>query len=63
MRLGILLEEALHSLTETPARGRLVGRTAREINVPFGRGVYIVRYRINGDHVIVTRIWHSLEDR
>lgn len=48
---------------EAPMRGRLVGRTAREINIPFGRSAYIIRYRVSGRRVIITRIWHGLEDR
>lgn len=62
-RLGLLLENALDSLMEAPMRGRLVGRTAREINIPFGRSAYIIRYRVSGRRVIITRIWHGLEDR
>lgn len=62
-RLGLLLEEALDSLTQAPLRGRLVGPSAREINVPFGQSAYVVRYRVTGSRVIVTRIWHGLEQR
>lgn len=62
-RLGMLLEAALDSLAETPLRGRIAGPTTREINVPFGRDAYVIRYRVNAKHVIVTRIWHSLEQR
>ncbi len=62
-RLGPLLLKAFDSLSETPLRGRATGPSTREINVPFGRQAYIIRYRVRGSHVIVTRIWHSLEHR
>lgn len=62
-KLGDLLANALESLTETPSRGRTTGPTTREINIPFGRDAYIIRYRVRGSRVIVTRIWHSLEHR
>ncbi len=35
----------------------------RDLIVRFGKGAYILRYRIEGDTVFVTRIWHSREDR
>lgn len=62
-RLGAVLLEAFDSLSEMPLRGRIAGRTTREIKVPFGRDAYIIRYRVKGAHVTMTRIWHSLEDR
>jgi plasmid stabilization system protein ParE len=62
-RLGDLLVQALDSLAETPLRGRITGPTTREINVPFGRDAYIIRYRVRGTRVIIARIWHSLEHR
>ncbi|MBU4433645.1 MAG: type II toxin-antitoxin system RelE/ParE family toxin [bacterium] len=62
-RLGLLLEKALDSLVEAPMRGRLIGGTVREINIPFGRSAYVIRYRVSGSRVIITRIWHGLEDR
>ncbi|MET3668054.1 type II toxin-antitoxin system RelE/ParE family toxin [Caulobacter sp. 1776] len=62
-RLGPLLESALDSLAEAPLRGRSVGQTAREISIPFGQSAYVIRYRVLGSRVQVTRIWHSLEHR
>ena len=35
----------------------------RELALPFSDGAYVVRYRIDGDNVVITRIWHSKEDR
>lgn len=62
-RVGPLLLDAFDSLTQTPLRGRPTGSTTREINVPFGRQAYIIRYRVRGSRVIVTRVRHSLERR
>lgn len=62
-RFGDLLERKLVSLTEYPLRGRAVGPTTREVNLPFGQSAYIIRYRVTADRIIVTRIWHGLEQR
>jgi len=35
----------------------------RQLVVPFGRGAYILHYRLTDDAIFVTRIWHSREDR
>ena len=61
--LGDLLEQAIANLADYPLRGRPASATTREINIPFGQGAYIIRYRVSGDRVTVTRIWHSLEQR
>jgi plasmid stabilization system protein ParE len=44
-------------------RGRSIGPTTREINLPFGQSAYVIRYRVTANRVIVTRIWHGLELR
>lgn len=62
-RFGDLLEQTILSLAEYPQRGRPVGPTTREVNLPFGQSAYIIRYRVAADRVIVTRIWHGLELR
>ena len=35
----------------------------REVVAPFGRGAYVIRYRIDRNAVVVLRVWHSREDR
>lgn len=62
-RFGDLLEQAIASLTEHPLRGRSIGPTTHEINLPFGQSAYVIRYRVTANRVIVTRIWHGLELR
>ena len=53
----------MNSLAEAPLRGCLAGPTVREINIPFGKHAYIVRYRVDGSQVNVIRILHSLQRR
>lgn len=63
-RAQAALKEAIESLAEFPDRGRpgsLNG--SRELVVPFGRQGYVLRYRVEGDHVIVSTIRHTREDR
>lgn len=35
----------------------------REIFLAFGAGAYVLRYRIDGDTVVILRTWHSREKR
>ena len=58
-----LLEEAMGSLSDYPFRGRPIDASLRELTVRFGRDGYIIRYEVSESEVMVTRIWHSLEDR
>jgi plasmid stabilization system protein ParE len=57
---------AARSLADLPERGRPASRPGyRELVVPFGRGAYIIRYRIDQEHdaVVIVRIWHGRERR
>ena len=52
----------LASLATFPRRGR--GHEGpRELVVPFGRGPYVVRYRVFDDVVVITRVSHGRERR
>ena len=35
----------------------------RDLWVPFGSRGYVLRYRLDGNRIIVIRVWHSLEER
>lgn len=35
----------------------------RELFLPFGAGAYVLRYRLQGERIIVIRVWHSREQR
>lgn len=39
------------------------GTHRRELYLPFGSGAYVLRYRIDGEIVVIIRVWHSREDR
>lgn len=58
------IKKAASMLIEYPAIGKLVeGRQEREILIPFGKSGYVMRYRLDGNAVVILRIWHDLEDR
>jgi len=51
-------------LLDNPEIGRRLGVSGyRDLVVPFGRDGYILRYRIDGDAILITRIWHNRESR
>ncbi|MES9856496.1 MAG: type II toxin-antitoxin system RelE/ParE family toxin [Sedimenticola sp.] len=35
----------------------------RDLYAPFGQGGYTIRYRIQQQLIVVTRVWHSREER
>ena len=35
----------------------------RELFLPFAGGAYILRYRLEGDTVVIVRVWHGREQR
>jgi plasmid stabilization system protein ParE len=62
-RVGAVLEAAMGSLAELPDRGRPRGVRTRELNAAFGRSIYVIRYRVIDEQVIVTRVFHGRERR
>lgn len=58
------LKKAANLLLAHPSFGRrLEGRQDRELFVPFGKRGYIMRYRLDGETIVILRIWHSLEQK
>ena len=58
------LKQAASTLLMHPGIGkRLEGRQDRELFVTFGQRGYVIRYRLDGDDLVILRIWHGLEDR
>lgn len=55
--------KAAKSLINFPERGRLTLEGIRELNVPFGSGGYVLQYFVEGDRVVIARVFHSLERR
>jgi plasmid stabilization system protein ParE len=64
-RASETLFEAAASLEAAPKKGRPITGNLRDYIVPFGNAAYIMRYRLDERHqlVLVTRIWHSREQR
>jgi len=63
-RAAETITEGAKLLTEHPAIGKRVeGRDDRELSIPFGQRGYVMRYRQDGQTVVVLRVWHSLENR
>lgn len=59
VRLGERLLEVADSLTEFSERGRDVGEGLREMTTVWP---YVLRYRAEGDAVIILRIRHGARD-
>lgn len=62
-RVAPLLFDAFASLLDMPLRTPNLGLEVHELQVPFGRSAYVVRYEVLEDTVTVTRVFHALEDR
>jgi len=63
-RAAASLKQAASILMTHPGIGkRLEGRQDRELFIPFGQRGYVMRYRLDGDDIVILRIWHGLEDR
>lgn len=58
-RLGQRLIELADSLTEFPDRGRDAGDGKREMTTVWP---YILRYRVDGERVVILRIRHGARD-
>lgn len=58
------LKKAASLIMQHPGIGtRLEGRQDRELVIPFGHRGYVMRYRIDGDSIVILKIWHGLEER
>ncbi|OAI25941.1 plasmid stabilization protein [Methylomonas koyamae] len=64
-RAGQTLRDGANYLSGFPMVGRPMndGSERRELFLPFGAGAYVLRYRIDGDTLIIIRVWHSKELR
>jgi toxin ParE1/3/4 len=58
------IKKGARLLIEHPAIGtRLADRQDRELFIPFGVRGYILRYRLQGNRIVVLRLWHVRENR
>lgn len=62
-RASAKIASAIATLSEMPERAGLLRGGRRELVVPFNGGNYAVRYRIQGDIVLIGRIFHNREIR
>lgn len=63
-RAAEALKKGADLLLEHPGMGRrLEGRPDRELDIPFGKRGYVMRYRLDGDDIVILKIWHSREER
>jgi len=63
-RAGEAITSAILSLAEFSERGHPSKHAGwRELVVPFGRSAYVIRYKVEGESVFVSRIFHGLERR
>jgi plasmid stabilization system protein ParE len=53
----------LDLIVAQPRIGIRVRGAIRQLVLRFGQGGYIIRYHLSGQGVLVTRIWHSRENR
>jgi plasmid stabilization system protein ParE len=56
---------AASSLENYPEVGPPIGDGTgrREFVIPFGSGAYVLRYRVEGNDVVILRVWHGRENR
>jgi toxin ParE1/3/4 len=59
-----LIRAGADRLRDHPRLGRPMGDgLRRELYLPFAGGAYILRYRLEGDSIIIIRVWHGCEQR
>lgn len=60
-----LIQQGAERLIEHPELGRPMDDTTRrrELVLPFGATAYVLRYRLEGEHIIIIRVWHGREER
>jgi len=62
LRMFNLVTGRILSLADQPFKG-VEREHGRELVIKFGKSAYVIRYRVTNDAVIVTRVWHSLQNR
>jgi plasmid stabilization system protein ParE len=63
-RAAEAIKKAASTLMTHPLLGkRLEARQDHEIFIPFGQRGYVMRYRLDGDTVVILRIWHGREEK
>ena len=64
-RAARLIKAGADFLKDQPMIGRLMdddtGR--RELFLPFGSSAYVLRYKLDGEKMVIIRVWHGRELR
>jgi toxin ParE1/3/4 len=55
--------DGVRMLERYPESGAPMGDGRRELFLPFGNSAYVLRYRLDGDAVVILRVWHGREAR
>lgn len=60
-----LIADGADSLLDNPESGRPMDDASqrRELYLPFGTSSYVLRYRLDGEFVVIVRVWHGREHR
>jgi plasmid stabilization system protein ParE len=53
----------LQNLQQMPELGKDIGDGFRQLVLRHGKSGYVIHYRVLGDSVLITRIWHGKEER
>lgn len=64
-RAGKVLQDGTKLLASFPETGTSMndGTDRRELFLPFGASSYVLRYIIDGQTVVIVRVWHGKENR
>lgn len=63
-RASTTIRMAVSVIADNPyIKNKIEGREDRELFTPFGKNGYILRYRIEGENILLLRIWHARENR
>ncbi|MBN8608566.1 MAG: type II toxin-antitoxin system RelE/ParE family toxin [Caulobacterales bacterium] len=57
------LEHGFENLCAFPEMGVAIGRGLRQMVIRDRWNAFVVRYHVKDDAILITRIWHGLEDR
>ncbi|HRE44962.1 MAG TPA: type II toxin-antitoxin system RelE/ParE family toxin [Terricaulis sp.] len=57
------ITRGLETLQEFPEIGRAIGGGMRQLVLRYGKGGYVIRYRLRDDVILITRLWHGREKR
>lgn len=60
-----LIGDGANGLLDMPELGKPMNDDSRrrELYLPFGTSAYVLRYRLDGDVIIIIRVWHGREQR